>query len=139
MVSTSDIVELARTIAGPDYQCGDDEDMFGPGRLSGAAARKFMDEFAKTHAVNMGSFLEFFHDIADESAKTHRVQPVGLDGKVLAPIPVTPRLLADAANQQTWPLEYPTHTLRSSRWPLILMFLLLALFVLAITVLGTDG
>ena len=139
MVAASDIVELARKHAGPGYRCGDDEDMFRTGRLTGAAARAFMDEFAEVYSVDMSGFLSFFHDLGEEGRGVRRVRPVGLDGRAFHPIPITPHLLADAANEQVWPLEYPTHTLRSSRWPLILMFLLLALFVLAVTVLGADS
>ena len=138
MVSASDIVDLARQIAGRNFDCGDDEDLLNAGGFDGETSRQFIAKFTETYSVDMKNFLHFFHDINAVATGTPRIKPVGLDGKTFPPIPITPRLLADAANQETWPLEYPTHTLRSSRWPLFFMFVLLALLVLAVTVLIAD-
>jgi hypothetical protein len=48
-------------------------------------------------------------------------------------IPVTPKLLQDAANKGRWDLQYPPHTIPKRRWDLIIngiLFLAVLLWAL---------
>lgn len=139
MVEPADIVDLAREYSFAHLTCGDDQDLLRAAGMEGEAANAFFDAFALKYAVNMNDFLWFFHYAADEPPYWRRVKPVGRDGRAFPMLPITPRLLADAANEKRWPLEYPSHRLRVSRWPMIVMFVLLASLVLAVTVIGATA
>ena len=139
MVEPEDIVELAREFSFDHLVCGNDQDLLRATGMDGEDANAFFDAFARKYSVNMNDFLWFFHYTADEPPYWRRVKPVGRDGRAFPMLPITPRLLADAANERRWPLEYPTHRLSVSRWPMIVMFVLLASLVLAVTVLGATA
>lgn len=135
MVTPSDIVDLARKHSHARLICGEDQDLLRATGMEGDAANAFFDAYAEEFSVDMADFLWFFHYDADEPPFYRRVRPIGGTGRAFGLIPITPRLLADAANEGRWPLEYPEHRIRVSHWPLVIMFLLLGILVLAITVL----
>ena len=135
MVTPSDIVELARKHTGAQLVCDVDEDILRASGMDGDDANEFLEDFAKQFSVDMTDFLWFFHFIADEPPNYRRVKPIGQDGRAIKFIPITPKLLAEAANEGRWMLEYPVHQVQTSYLPTILMFVVLAIFVLAVTLL----
>ena len=138
MVEPSDIVGFARKFTGKGLNCGDHDDLLATMGADGDDATEFIEAFAETFSVDMSAFLWVFHYSADEPPNFRRMRPVDREGKTFEIIPLTPRLLADAANQGHWPLEYPIHKMQVSRWPMRLMFIFLATLVLLIVLFASD-
>ncbi len=135
MVEPADIVNLARKFSFANLVCGDDQDLLRATGMDGDDATEFFDAFAREYSVDMSEFVSIFHYDVDEPPYYRRVRAVGRDGRAFGLIPVTPKLMADAANEGRWPLEYPIHRVRISHWPIAMMFVFLASFVLAVTLL----
>ena len=139
MVSTTDIIALAQKHAGSAFSCADDDDLLQAAGLSGERARAFFEAYASEFDVDLSDFRWFFHYRPERANAWRRIEPLGPGGRPFAQIPITPRLLADAANQGNWPLEYPKHQTRGSGVPLILMFVLLAFLMLAVTAMVANS
>lgn len=138
VVEPEDIVGFARKHSGASLHCGLHGDLLAAMGAEGDDASEFLEAFADSYSVDMADFLWFFHYNADEPPSFQRARPVDRDGRSLARIPITPSLLADAANQGRWPLEYPVHRMQVSRWPMRLMSIFLATLVLSIILLASD-
>ena len=138
MVEPADIVDFAQSFSGRSQGCGDHEDLLATLAFDGDDASAFIEGFAEKYSVDMSAFLWFFHYNADEPPNFRRLRPVDREGKTFEDIPLTPRLLADAANLGHWPLEYPVHKMQASRWPMRLMFVFLATLVLLIVLVASD-
>jgi hypothetical protein len=138
MATAEDIVRFARDFSGENIRCGEDSDLLERKNINGPRAEAVLNAYAKEFAVDAEQLRASFHYDASGAQFWRRERPVGQHGKTFARIPITARLLADAANEGHWPLEYPSHRMQRSRWPLIVMFLLLASLVLAVTILGAQ-
>lgn len=131
MVSSSDIVEFASGFVSSEIRCSDNGDLLEAMHLRGAEAEDFLASYAQHYAIDKRKILGFFHYKSEGSEG----RPVNRHGRTFPLIPLTPHLLSEAANEGTWPLEYPTHRVALSRWPMAVMFILLASLVLAVTIL----
>ena len=138
MVATSDIIAFASGFVGKEVLCEDDANLLAAMDIGGDEAQAFFAAYARHFVVDITGMLWFFHYKSDGSPFYRRIKPVDREGRTFAMIPVTPRLLADAATLGQWPLEYPEHQVHVSRWPAALMFTLLATLVLAITFLFIE-
>ncbi|WP_299703715.1 DUF1493 family protein [uncultured Pontibacter sp.] len=88
-----------------------DSDIFYDIGVVGDDFDEMMHEFAEKFSVNMDQYLWYFH--GDEEGSMW-----GIGSFFFAPpykrvnrIPVTPTLLAEAANKGKWDIQYPDHKL----------------------------
>ena len=138
LIEPSDIVAFASGFVGLDVRCDDDGDLLAGMGIEGEEASAFFASYAEHFSVESEKMLWFFHYKTNGSPFWRRIRPVDRDGRTFALIPVSPRLLADAANLGRWPLEYPTHKVHVSRWPIVLMFIFLATLVLSMEIISLS-
>ncbi len=138
MVEPADIVAFARSYSFEGLECGAHDNLLTAMGAGGDDASAFLEGFAERYSVDMTAFLWVFHYNADAPPNFRKGKPVDRDGRSFETIPITPSLLAEAATQGHWPLEYPSHQMRVSRWPLRLMFVFLATLVLSIILVASD-
>ncbi len=79
---------------------------------------EFMDAFAQRFGVDLSAFLRYFHT-GEEG--------MNLGGVFFAPphdrvtrIPITLRMLREAAELGNWPVVYPQHSLPARRYDILI-------------------
>lgn len=90
---------------------------------------EFMDEFAKRFHVDMSSYLWYFHT-GEEGLNPGALFFAPPQARV-PEIPITLRLLREAAELGRWPLTYPPHSLPARRYDILISQLLIGGFAVA--------
>ncbi len=141
MATPEDIIVFAQGYrprgmwGGKKGACLADGDLFDAFAIAGDDGNEFLQDFAVRFDVNLDGFLWYFHYNANEPPGAETSWPYTPDGRRLSRIPLTPRLLAEAANRRVWPVEYPEHVVKGAwkaKIPLIAMglFVVIAVFLL---------
>ena len=91
-------------------------DLFG---VYGDDLFDLVESFGNFYAVNVDSFLWYFHSPEEASSPFSVIFPP--PNKRVSRIPITPELLVECANTKNWTLEYPPHDLPNKRWDIILL------------------
>jgi hypothetical protein len=89
---------------------------------------EFMATFGERFGVDLSTFRWYFHT-GEEG-----ISPGGLfftpPQDRVPKIPITLRLLREAAELRRWPVDYPNHSLPARRWDIVINQCLVGAFVL---------
>ena len=131
MVRRDDIAALATQFAGAKFTGDDDECLLTALGVAGDDADEFMLALSERFGVDLAGFLPYFHYNANEPPFIETAWPYTPDGRKLARIPVSLRLLTRAAEAGRWPDDYPPHQVRGA-WKAWLPMAVLVAVLLAI-------
>jgi hypothetical protein len=116
-----EIMALARKYTVSSAEIDDNTDLFGPlpcgCGIYGDDTDEFLSDFIRRFNVDMSKYLWYFHT-EEESGNFFGWLFPPPNARV-EHIPVTIRLLIQAAELKTWPVEYPPHLLPKRRWDTI--------------------
>lgn len=96
----------------------DDTDILEEFRISGDDACELMERFEDTFGVDMANYRWYFHH-GEEAAHigTLFIKP---PNRRVNRIPITPRILVEAAQTKRWSVKYPEHKLPPVRWDVVI-------------------
>lgn len=98
-----------------------DSDVFSEVGIDGDDCDEFLLKYAEKYNVDMSNFLWYFH-YQEEGSLSFNI------GSLLSKnphqrvkeIPITPKMLAEFANNKKWEIDYPEHKLPSYRYDMII-------------------
>lgn len=109
-----------------------DSDIFKDMRMTGDDFHEMIEEYSKKFSVKMDRYLWYFH--ADEEGIGF-----GIASFIFKPpykrvnrIPITPDALTEFANKGAWDINYPNHSIPTTRWDLHINTILIGLLIVTI-------
>ncbi|HEV7330213.1 MAG TPA: DUF1493 family protein [Flavisolibacter sp.] len=119
MYRLEDIIDLVEEKTGSE-PVEEGTDIYSELGCGGDDFHELMERYAVKFGVDMSTYRWYFH--TDEEGSLFSI-----GGAFFKPpyervrrIPITPKLLLEAANLGRWNLQYPEHTLPKRRWDMLI-------------------
>lgn len=122
-IAESESIDLARISL--------ETDLYADLGIVGDDFHELIEKFAETYQVNMEKYLWYFH--CDEEGWNIGAFFFPPPYDQVERIAITPEVLCAAANNGSWPIEYPEHKLTERRNDLFVNKVLLMVALLGIT------
>ena len=126
--TTDNIIDFLKDYSGNE-EINADTDIFRDLGMDGDDFHEMMDAYAKKYNVDMSSYLWYFH--GNEEGGKNSLGSVFFKPPYerVERIPLTPSLLTEFANNGSWSIDYPEHTLPKRRYDTMINFIALCLVV----------
>jgi Protein of unknown function (DUF1493) len=108
---------LATRLSKDPSRIGEDDDLDHDLGIYGDGHRALLEAYSQDFHVDLRSYRWYFHT----REQRHSFGSVFFEppDKQVSHIPITPRLLVEAAKTGVWDPGYPTHELPGKRWGLV--------------------
>lgn len=108
-------------------------DIFTVVGIDGDDCDEFLHKYAEKYNVDMSNFLWYFHYQDEASVNGFGKFFFKNPHQCVKTIPITPKMLAEFANNKKWDIDYPEHKLPKYRYDLyinwIFIFILITLII----------
>lgn len=129
MYSIDEILRfLEERIGVKDIKADDDLELIHG--LYGDDVDEVLSDYSKRFNVNLYNYLWYFHTREEGSWQSIGGSFFKPPNERVKRIPITARVLLNAANQGKWSIEYPPHTLPERRWDIVINQVMLAILLL---------
>jgi hypothetical protein len=128
----NDIIDFLSDYSGCN-NLNSDTDIFRDIGLDGDDFQEMMDEYSRKFNVDITSYLWYFHGNEEGGNSLGSIffkPPYERVERIL----LTPKMLADFANEGVWKIDYPEHTLPKRRYDLMVNFITLCLVILCVVI-----
>jgi hypothetical protein len=117
MTSIDDIIKFLKELTG-SAKISPTSDIFDDIGMVGDDFHEMIEKYSAQYSVDMTNYLWYFH--TDEERQNFGALFFKPPYKQVTRIPVTPKMLAEFANQGKWDLQYPNYIISPKRYDILI-------------------